>query len=177
MASGPITSWQIEGEKVEADRDRFYFLGLQNHCREWLQPWNSQTLASWKKSSDQPRQHTKKQRKHVVTKVHMVKATVFPVVLSGCVSCTIKKIKSQRINAFELWCWRRLFRVSWTVRRSNQSILKEINAEYSLGRLVLSWSSNTLANWCKEPTHWGKKPWCCERLWAGEEGDSRGWVG
>ena len=72
------------------------------------------------------------------TKVCIVKGIVFLVVMYGCVNWTLKKAESQRIHAFELWCWRRLFRVSWIVRRSNHSILKEINAEYSLGRLVLS---------------------------------------
>ena len=71
------------------------------------------------------------------TKVHLVKAMVFPVVMYGCENCTIKKAKRQRIDAFELWCWRRLLRVPWTERRSNQSILKEINPEYSLEGLML----------------------------------------
>ena len=71
------------------------------------------------------------------TKVHLVKAMVFPVVMYRCESWTIKKVESQRIDAFKLWCWRRLLRVSWTARRSNQSILKEINPEYSLERLML----------------------------------------
>ena len=91
----------------------------------------------WKKSYDQPRQHIKKQRHYFVEKVQLVKAMVFPVVLYGCESCTIKKTECQRIDAFELWCWRRLFRVPWTSRRSNQSILKEISPEYSLEWLML----------------------------------------
>ena len=78
--------------------------------------------------------------------------------------------------AFELWCWRRLLRVPWTARRSNQSILKEISPEYSLEGLLLSWSSNTLATWCKELSHW-KRPWCWERLKVGGEEDDRGWDG
>ena len=81
---------------------------------------------------DQPRQHIKKQRHYFVTKVHLVKAVVFPVVMHGCEGWTIKKAECQRIDAFELWCWRRLLRVPWTARRSNQSVLKEINPEYSL---------------------------------------------
>ena len=91
----------------------------------------------WKKSYDQPRQHIKKQRHYFVEKVQLVKAMVFPVVLYGCESCTIKKTECQRIDAFELWCWRRLFRVPWTSRRSNQSILKEISPEYSMEWLML----------------------------------------
>ena len=93
-------------------------------------------LALWKESYDKPRQRTKKQRYHSVTKVCLVKAMVFPVVMYGCKSWTIKKAE-HRIDAFELWCWRRLLRVPWTSRRSNQSILKEINPEYSLERLML----------------------------------------
>ena len=87
----------------------------------------------------------------------MVKAMVFPVVMYGCESWTIKKAKHRRINAFESCCWRRLLRVLWTARRSNQSILKEINPEYSLEGLMLKQSSNTLATWWEEPTHW-KRP-------------------
>ena len=89
-------------------------------------------LAPWKKSYDKPRQHIKKQRHTLPTKVRLVKAVVFPVVMYGCESWTITKAECQRIDAFELWCWRRLLRVPWTARRSNQSVLKEINPEYSL---------------------------------------------
>ena len=115
--------------------DRLYFLGLQNYCRWWLQSWNWKTLAPWKKSLDLPRQHIKKQS--LPTKVHLVKAMVFPVVMYGCESWTIKKAESWRIDAFELWCWRRLLRVLWPARRSNQSILKEISPGCSLEGLIL----------------------------------------
>ena len=94
-------------------------------------------LTPWKKSYDQPRQHIKKQRHYFVTKVHLVKAMVFPVVMYGCESWTIKKAKHRRIDAFELWCWRRLLRVPWTARRANQSILKDISLGYSLVGLML----------------------------------------
>ena len=94
-------------------------------------------LAPWKESYDQPRQHIKKQRHTLPTKVCLVKATVFPVVLYGCESWTIKKAGPWRVDAFELWCWRRLFRVPWTARRSNQSILKEISLGCSLEGLML----------------------------------------
>ena len=94
------------------------------------------TLTPWKKSYDQPRQHIKKQRHYFGKKVCLFKAMVFPVVMCGCESWTIKKAKHQRIAAFELWCWRRLLRVPWTAR-SNQSILKEISPEYSLEGLML----------------------------------------
>ena len=108
--------------------------------------------------------------------VHLVKTMVFPVVMYGCESWTIKKAEHRRIDAFELWCWRRLLRVPWSSRRYNQ---------YILGRSVLgvhwkdwcwSWNSNTLATWCEELTHL-KRPWCWERLMGGGEGDDRGWDG
>ena len=117
--------------------DRLYFLGLQNHCRWWLQPWNEKTLAPWKKSYDQPKHHIKKQSITLLSKVHIVKAFVFPFVTYGCETWTIKKAEYRRIDAFELWCWRRLLRVPWTTRRSNQSILKEINHEDSGEGLML----------------------------------------
>ena len=94
-------------------------------------------FAPWKKSYDQPRQHIKKQRHYFTNKVHLVKALVFPVVMCGCESWTIKKAEHQRIDAFELWCWRRLLRVPWTARTSNQSIIKGISPEYSLEGLML----------------------------------------
>ena len=97
-------------------------------------------LTPWKESYDQPRQHIKKQRHYLPTKVHLVKAMVFPMVMYVCESWTcmyVKKAECRRIDSFELWCWRRLLRVPWTVRRSNQSILKEISPECSLEGLML----------------------------------------
>ena len=94
-------------------------------------------FAPWKKSYDKPRQHIKNRDITLPTKVCLVKAMVFPVVMCGCESWTIKKAEYQRIDAFELWCWRKLLRVPWTARRSNQSILKEITPEYSLEGLML----------------------------------------
>ena len=107
-------------------------------------------------------------------KVCLVKAMVFPVVMYGCESWTIKKAESRRIDAFELWCWRRLLRVPWTARRSNQSILKESIPEYSLEGLMLKLKLQSFVTWCEELTHL-KRPWCWERLKAGGEGDNRGW--
>ena len=101
---------------------------------------------------------------------------VFPVVMYGCESWTVKKAERRRIDAFELWCWRRLLRVPWTARRSNQSILKEISPGCSLEGLMLNWNSNILATWCKELTHLNR-PWCWERLTAGGQGDNRRWDG
>ena len=94
-------------------------------------------LAPWKKSYDQPRQHVKSRDITLPTNVRLVKAWFFPVVMYGCESWTLKKTEHQKIDAFELWCWRRLLRVPWTARRSNQSILKEISPEYSLEGLML----------------------------------------
>ena len=111
------------------------------------------------------------------TKVILVKAMIFPVVMYGCESWTMKKVECQRIYAFELWCWRRLLKVPCTARISNQSILKEISPEYIHWKdWCWSWISNTLATSWEELTHW-KRPWCWERLKAGEEGDDRGWNG
>ena len=101
------------------------------------------------------------------TKVRLVQA-VFPVVMYGCASWTVKKAECWKIDAFELWCWRRLLTVPWTARRSNQSILKEISPGCSLEG-CWSWSSNTLATSCEELTHW-KRPWCWEGLGQEEKG-------
>ena len=152
------------------------FWGLQNQitadgdCSHEIK-----TLAPWKKSYDPPRQHIKKQRHYFAAKVCLVKAVVSPVVMYGCESWTIKKAEHQRIDAFELWCWRRLLRVPWTAR-SIQSILKQVSPEYSLKDWCWSWNCNTLVTWCEELTHW-KRPWCWERLKAGGEGDDREWDG
>ena len=100
---------------------------LTNNMREKL----------WKKSYDQPRQHIKKQRHYFANKIHLVKAMVFLVVMYGCERWTIKKAEHRKTDVFELWCWKRLLRVPWPVRRSNQSILKEIIPEYSLEGLML----------------------------------------
>ena len=108
------------------------------------------------------------------TKICVVKATVLPVVMYRCESWTVKKAERWRIDAFELWCWERLLRVLWTARRSNQSILKEVNPEYSLEGLMLK--LKLFGHLIKELTHW-KSPWCWERLKAGGEGDNRGWDG
>ena len=133
-------------------------------------------LAPWKKSYDQPR-HDSILKSRDITLLTKVKATVFPVVMYRCKSWTIKKAEHCTIDSFELWRWRKLLRVVWTTRRSNQSILKEINSlECSLEGVMWSWSSNPLATWCEELTHW-KRPWCSGRLKAkGKEG-GRGWDG
>ena len=153
-------------------------LGLQNHCRCDYSHEIKRHLLLGRKAMTNLDSILKSRDITLPTKVCLVKAMVFPVVMSGCESWTIKKAECRRINAFELWCWRRLLRVPWTARRSNESILKKISPEYSLEGLqrCWSWNSNTLATWCEEPTHW-KRPWYWERLRAGEEGDNRGWDG
>ena len=110
------------------------------------------------------------------TKVHLVKAIIFPVVMYGCESWTIKKAECRRIDAFELWGWRRLLRVPWTARRSNQSILKEISPGCSLEGLMLKLKLQYLVSWCEGLTHL-KRPWCWERLRVGGEQGNRGWDG
>ena len=111
------------------------------------------------------------------TKVRLAKVMVFPVVMYGCESWTIKKAECWRIGAFEIWCWRRLLRVPWAARRSYQSILKEISPGCSLEGLMLKLKLQYFGHlWYEELTHL-KRPWCWERLKAGREGDDRGWDG
>ena len=118
------------------NNERLYFGGLQNHCRWWLQPWNYKTLAPWKRSYDQPTQHIKKQRHYFAGKGLSSRSYGFS--SSRVWMCELNyKAEHWRIDAFELWCWRRLLRDSWTTRRLNQSILKEISPEYSLEGLML----------------------------------------
>ena len=110
------------------------------------------------------------------TKVHLVKAMVFPVVMYGCESWTVKKAECWKIDASELWCWRRLLRVPWTARRSNQSILKEMSPGCSLEGLMLKLKLQYFGHLCEELTLL-KRPWCWKRLRAGGEGGDRGWDG
>ena len=155
MASGPITSWQIDEETVETVAD-FFFWGLQDHSRWWLQPWNLKTLLGRKVMTNLD-SILKSRDITLSTKVHLIKAIVFSVVMYGCESWTIKKAEHQRIDAFELWCWRRLLRVPWTARRSNQSILKEITPGCSLEGLMLKLK---LILWPPDAKGWliGKDP-------------------
>ena len=130
MASGPITSWQRDGETVETVTD-FIFLGskitLDGDCSHEIE----RHLLLGRKAMTNLDSVLKSRDNTLPTKVHIVQAMVFPVVMYGCESWTIKKAEHQRTDAFKLWCWRRLLRVPWTARRSNQSVLKEINPEYS----------------------------------------------
>ena len=173
MASGPITSWQIDGETVGTVSD-FIFLGSKittdGDCSHEIK----RRLLLGRKVMTNLDSILKSRGITLSTKVHLVKVMVFQVAMYRCESWTIKKAEHQRINAFEQWYWRRLLRVPWTARRSNQSFLKEISPGCSLEGLMLSWNFNTLATWCEELTHL-KTPWCWERLRAGGEGDDRGW--
>ena len=136
MVSGPITSWQIDGETLEIVTD-FIFLGFKitadGDCSHKIKTH----LLLGRKAMTNLYSILKSRDITLPTKVHLVKAMVFPVVTYRCESWTIKKAQRQRIGAFGLWCWRRLLRVPWISRRSNQSILKEINPEYSLEVLML----------------------------------------
>ena len=131
-------------------------------------------LAPWKKSYDQPRQHIKSRDITLPTKVHLVKAMVFPVVMYGCESWTIKKAERWTTDAFELWCCIRPVRIPWTARRSNQSILKEIKPEYSLEGLMLKLKLQYFGHlmWRTDSL---EKTLMLGRLKAGGEGDDRGW--
>ena len=134
MASGPITSWEIDGETVETVAD-FNFLGSKITADGDCSHEIKRCLLIGRKAMTNLDSILKSRDITLPIKVHLVKAMVFPVVLYGCESWTVKKAEHQRIGAFELWCWRRLLRVPWTARRSNQS--KEISPEYSLEGLML----------------------------------------
>ena len=136
MASGPITSWKIVGEIMETVTD-FIFLGSEITTDGDSSPEIKRRLLFGRKVMTNLDSVLKSRDITLSTKAHLVKAMVFPVVMYGCDSWTIKKAEQRRIDAFELWCWRRLLRVPWTARRSNQSILKEISPGISLEGMML----------------------------------------
>ena len=136
MASGPIISWQINGEKVETVSD-FIFLGSKITADGDCSHEIKRCLLLGRKVMTNLDSIFKSRDITLLTKVRLVKAMVFPVVMYGCESWTVKKAENQRIDAFELWCWRKLLRVPWTARKSNQSILKEISPGCSLVGLML----------------------------------------
>ena len=136
MASGPITSWQIDGETVGKGTN-FIFLDSKVITDGNCSHETKRLLLLGRKAMTNLDSILKNRYITLPTKVHLVKAMVFPVVMYGCESWTIKKVDCRRIDAFEVWCWRRLLRVPWTARRSNQSILKEISSEHSLEGLML----------------------------------------
>ena len=170
MASGPITSWQIERGKVETVIGCI-FLGtkitVNFDCsheirRQLLLGRKAMTNLDWDTT--------------LPTKVCTVKALVFPVVMYGCGNWTIKKAEHQRPDAFELWCWRSPLRVPWAARSQTSQSYRKSTLNIHWKDWCWSWSSNTLATRCKQPTQW-KRTWCWERLKAkGEEG-GRGWDG
>ena len=135
MASGPITSWQIDGETMETVRDLFSW--ASKSLQMLTAAMKLRRLLLGRKVMTNLDSILKSRDITLPTKVHLVKAMVFPIVMYGCESWTLKRAECQRIDAFELWCWRRLLRVPWTARRSHQSILKEINPKYSLEGLML----------------------------------------
>ena len=174
-ASGSKPSWQIDGLTMEKVRD-FIFLGSKSlqmvtsalKLRYLLLGRKAMTnLDSILKSTDIT----------LLTNVHIVKAMVFPVAIHRCESWAIKKGEHWRTDAFELWCLRRLLRILWTARRSNQSILKEINPEYLLEGLMLKLRLQNFGPLCKDLTYW-KRLWCWERLRAGGDKNRRwdGWM-
>ena len=136
MASGPITSWQIDGETVETVAD-FILLGFKITADGDCSHEIKRRLLLERKGMTNLDSILKSRHITLSTKVLLVKAKVFSMVMYGCESWTIKKAEHQRTDVFEIWCWRRLLRVAWTARRSNQSILKEINPEYSWEGLML----------------------------------------
>ena len=137
MASGPIASLEIDGERVETVSD-FIFLGSKITADGDCSHEIKRHLLLGREAMTNLDSTLKSRDITLPTKVHLVKVVVFPVVTYGCESWTMKKAERQRIDAFELWCWRRLLRVPWTARISNQSILKKISPEYSLKRLMLN---------------------------------------
>ena len=175
MSSGPITSWQIFGETMETVTD-FIFLGSKiiadGDCSHEIK----RCLLLGRKAMTKLDSMLKSRDIIWPTKACLVKAMFFPVVMYGCESRTVKKTEHWRTDAFELWSWRRLLRVPWTARRSNQFILKEISLEYSLEGLMLKLKLQYFGHLMGR-TDSLKRPWCWEKLKAGGAGHDRGWDG
>ena len=149
---------------------------LAREVINFLSICNSQRLLLRRKPMTNLNKILKNRDITLLTKVCIVKAVLLSVVMYGCENRTIEKAECWRLEAFELWCWRRVLRVPWAARRSNESILKEINPECLLEGLMLKLKLEFFGHPMKGPTHW-KRPWCWERLRAGGEGDDRGWDG
>ena len=175
MASSPITSWQIDGETMKTVTD-FMFLSSQITADGDCSREIKRRLLLGRKAMSNLDSILKSRDITSPTKVRLVKALVFPVVMYGCESWTIKKAEHWRTDASELWCWRRLLRLLWTARRSNLSILKEISPEYSLQGLMLNLKLQYFGHLMRR-TDLFKIPWCWNCLKAGGEGDNRGWDG
>ena len=173
IASSSITLWQIDGETTETVRD-FIFLGSKITANGDCSHEIKKCLLLGRTVMTNLDSILKSRDITLPTRICLVKAMVFPVVIYGHESWTVKKAEHRRIDAFELWCWRRLLRVPWTARRSNQSILKEISPGRSLEGLTLKLKLQYFGHLML--THL-KRPWCWEGLEAGGEGDDRGWDG
>ena len=177
MASGPITSWQIDGETVETVAD-FIFLGSKITADDDCSHEIKRHLLLGRKVMTNLDSILNSRDITLPTKVHPVKPMVFPVVMYGCESWTIKKAECQRIDAFELWCRRRLLRVPWTARRSNQSILKEISPEYLLEGLMLKLKLQYFGhakNWLIRKDPDAGKGWRQEKVVTTEGDEMVGW--
>ena len=177
MTSGPITAWQMDGETVETVTD-FIFLSSKIIADGVCSHEIKRCLLLERKAMKNLDSILKSKVITLPTKVHVVKAMVFPVVVYGCENWTIKNAEHQRIDAFELWCWRRHLRVPWTARRSNQSILKEISPEYSLEGLMPKLKLQYFGH-LMQRTDSLEKTLMLGRLKAGEEGnctEQDGWM-
>ena len=175
MASGPITSWQIDGETVETVADFILWgskITADGDCSHEIE----RCLLLGRKVMTNLDSILKSRDIILSTKIHLVKDMVFPVVMYGCEHWTIKKAEHWRIDAFELWCWRRLLRVPWTLWRSNQPILKEICPEYSLEELTLKLKLQYFGHLMRRVDSLEKTLMLGE-IGGGGEGDDRGWDG
>ena len=172
MVSGPITSWEIDGETVSDFIWRSSKITADGDCNHEIK----RCLLLGRKVMTSLDSILKSWDITLPTKVHLVKAMVFPVVVYGFESWTVKKAECWRIDDFELWYWRRHLRVPWTARRSNCPFWRRPALGFLWKEWCWSWNSSTLATLCKELTHW-KRPWCWEGLGVGGEGDDRGWDG
>ena len=172
MASGPITSWEIDGQTVKTVSD-FIFLGSKITADGDCSHEIKRRLLLGRKVMTNPDSILKSRDITLPTKVHLVRSMVFPVVIYGCENWTVKKAECQRIDAFEVWCWRKLLRVPWTARRSNQSILKEIGPGCSLEGLMLKLKLQYSGHLMRKVDSL-EKTLMLEGIRAGGEGDGRG---
>ena len=173
MVSGSITSWRIDGKTVETVA--YFILGgskitADGDCSHEIK----RHLLLGRKVMTNLDSILKSRDITLSTKVHLIKAMVFPIVMYGCENWTIKKAECRRNDAFELWCWRRLLRVPWNARGSKQSILKEISPGCSLEGLMLNRKLQYFGHLMRRADSF-ERPWCWERLKAGGEGDDQGW--
>ena len=175
MACGPITPWQIDGETTETVRD-FILGGSKVTADGDCSHESKRCFLLGRKALSNLHSILKSRDITLPTKIHLVKAMVFQVVMYGCESWNIKKAEHQRIDAFELWCWRKLLRAPWTARRSNQSIPKEISPEYSLAGLMLKLKLQYFGHLMWR-TDWWEKTLMLVKTEGRSRGDNRGWDG